>query len=162
MQISKIIISLFATFVVVSCGPTCIPSESNNYCIGGLPIAVNRPEVAISNECSPCLDRIISSRTQRLDQEGHNSVGSVLASDSTSVYQLFSLHLIWISFLEKCSGLMLLVLLSQKKTHLAKLVRKSLSMFRQNIRLELIDSEYQNEKGSDDHLIKIFEKNVNK
>ncbi|KAH9808998.1 hypothetical protein DFH28DRAFT_1112336 [Melampsora americana] len=151
MQIAKILISLFATFVVVSCGPTCIPSESNYYCIGGLPIAVNRPEVAISNECSPCLDRIISSRTQRLDQEGHNSVGSVLASDSTSVYQLFSLHLIWISFLEKCSGLMLLVLLSQKKTHLAKL----------NISLELIESEYRSEKGCDDHLIKIFEKNVN-
>ncbi|KAH9811326.1 hypothetical protein DFH28DRAFT_1110462 [Melampsora americana] len=120
MQISKIIISLFATFVVVSCGPTCIPSESNYYCIG-----VSITEATMSTRDSTlqsidwrllsamsvvkCLDRIDSSWTQRLDQEGHNSV----------------------------------------------------AMFTQNIRLELIESEYQSEKGSDDHLIKIFEKNVN-
>ncbi|KAH9809006.1 hypothetical protein DFH28DRAFT_1112342 [Melampsora americana] len=135
MQISKIIISLFATFVVVSCGPTCIPSESNNYCIG-----VSITEATMSTRDSTlqsidwrllsamsvvkCLDRIDSSWTQRLDQEGHISVGRVLASDSKLFYKLFSLHLIWISFLEKCSFLSLLVLLSQKKTYLAKVVRK--------------------------------------
>ncbi|KAH9811332.1 hypothetical protein DFH28DRAFT_468881 [Melampsora americana] len=95
-----------------------------NHVDQGLHIAVNRLEVSISNECSPRLNRIVSNWTQRLDQEGHNSVGSVLASDSKLLYQLFSLHLIWIPFLEKCSSLLLMVLLSQKKDNLEKVVKK--------------------------------------